>query len=150
MSTTPPGAFRPVLGVLMLVVAIAAVDRPCADDPSAFTGTVRDSLGNVLAGVEILFVEIPSRQFTPSAVTHSDRKGRFEVARLLAGHYRIAALKQGYRTFIGQVDTVVQDSVEVVLRPALELDEESLPKNASWGLRIPRRGMLHEIAVGGR
>jgi hypothetical protein len=81
-------------------------------------------------------------------VARSDGDGRFEVASLVPGRYRVAAVKQGYRTTVGQIDTLARDTIELVLRPAVKLDVESLPRDASWALRLPRRGMLYETGTG--
>lgn len=144
MSTARKGAAAPILGALLLVLVSGLAVPIRAADPEALAGTVRDTLGNVLAGVEILFVRMPSDTFTPTAVTHTDGEGRFRIAKLIPGRYRVAALKQGYGTFVGQIDTLARESFDLVLRPAAKLEEASLPGDASWALRLPRRGMLHE------
>jgi hypothetical protein len=147
MSATRTGAIPPTVGALLIGLASALAAPSLAAGPSPLAGTVRDSLGHVVAGAEILFVRVPSATWTPEAVTRSDEAGRFEVAKLVPGRYRFAALKQGYRTLVGQVDTVVQDSLELVLRPAVTLDEASLPRDSAWALRVPRRGMLYEVGA---
>ena len=139
------GADRPILVTLLILAATFGSTGVRAAAPPVLEGTVRDSLGNVLAGVELLFVEIPATGFAPAATTTSGREGRFRVERLLPGRYRIAALKQGYRTFIGQINTALQESVELVLQPAVELDARELPRDPAWALRLPRRGILHEL-----
>ena len=137
----PHGALVPVLGLLW--IACCWTPAQAADAPP-FAGTVRDTLGRVLEDVEILFARIPSETFRPTAVARTDPHGQFRLAGLAPGLYRVAALKRGYRTFVGQVDTLVRRPLELVLHPAEELDAASLPRDASWALRLPRRGMLHE------
>jgi hypothetical protein len=148
MSTARKGAAAPILGALLFVLVSGLVVPTRAADPEPLAGTVRDTLGNVVAGVEILFVRMPSDTYTPTAVAHSDGEGRFRIAKLIPGRYRVAALKQGYRTFVGQVDTFARETFDLVLRPAAKLEEASLPGDASWALRLPRRGMLHETEAG--
>jgi hypothetical protein len=147
MSTTRAGARGPALAVWSFLLVISSGFPAGAVDPSPLAGTVRDSLGNLLAGVEVLVVALPSAGFEPSAVAHSDQKGQFRVARLNPGRYRIAALKQGYRTYVGQVDTAarVDVDVDVVLEPTGDHDEQPLAREAAWALRVPRRGMLHDV-----
>jgi hypothetical protein len=147
MSTACKGAAAPILGALLVLVSGLLVPSRAAD-PEPLAGTVRDTLGNVLAGVEILFVRLPSETFLPTAVARSDGAGRFEVSTLVPGHYRVAAVKMGYRTTVGQIDTLARDTVELVLRPAVKLDAESMPRDASWALRLPSRGMLYETGPG--
>jgi len=144
MSTAHKGAIVLVLGILALLPVGGQV-RAAAPPTVPLAGTVKDTLGNVVAGVEILLVRLPSQAFIPTAVTHSDETGRFQVPKLLPAQYRFAALKQGYLTLIGQVEVGAESSIDMVLRPAIALDADSLPRDASWALRVPRRGMLHEI-----
>jgi len=148
MSTPHRGAAVPILGALLFVLVSGHSVPTRAADPEPLAGTVRDTVGNVLAGVEILFVRMPSDTFTPTAVAHTDTAGRFRVEKLIPGRYRIAALKQGYQTFVGQVDTFARETIDLVLRPAANLEEATLPRDASWALRLPRRGMLHDTGAG--
>jgi hypothetical protein len=148
MSTPRYRATAPILGALLFVLVSGLAVPTQAADPEPLAGTVRDTVGNVLAGVEVLFVRMPSDRFTPTAVAHTDRAGRFRVAKLVPGRYRIAALKQGYRTFVGQIDTFARETIDLVLRPAVKVEQASLPRDSSWALRLPRRGMLHETGAG--
>jgi hypothetical protein len=130
---------------LVLLLALGgAIPAPAAEGVR-LAGTVRDSLGQALAGAEILVVELDSPSFSPVAAGRSDQAGRFLLSGLAPGRYRLAALKDGYRTFVGQVDTWVRGSVQVVLDPAGTLDPMRLPQDSGWALRLPRRGILNEV-----
>lgn len=144
MLAVHTGGSARVAGILLLGLALT-VPATLAADPVSLTGRVRDSLGNILTDVEVLFVEPTARDATPAAVTRSDAFGRFTVLRLAPGRYRVAAIKTGYETFVGQVNTLVQDSIELVLRPAASVDPGRVPQDASWTLRLPRRGILREV-----
>ena len=144
MSTALKGAFALVLAMVLFSSGSGSVR---AGEAIPLAGTVKDTVGNVVAGVEILFVRLPSDAFAPTAVTHSDKTGCFKVLDLAPAHYRFAAMKQGYRTLVGQVDTGVQDSIDMILRPAVALDADSLPGDAAWALRVPRRGMLYDVGA---
>jgi len=122
--------------VLSLVGAAPARD--------ALSGMARDTLGNVLAGVEVLLVD-PDLSSVPAAVARTDGAGRFAVAALRPGIYQVAAVKSGYDTFVGRVDTLLSNTYDVVLRPWASVDGNALPGDASWALRLPRRGVLRDV-----
>jgi hypothetical protein len=129
-----------LLGLLLTIPALAP-----AAEPVRLSGSVKDSLGNLLEDVEVLFVPASAQSATPAALVYTDDAGRFVVDRIAPGTYRMAALKKGYLTFVGPVDTLVRESLDVVMRPALAIDPEKVPASASWSLRIPRRGILREV-----
>ena len=143
--TGPP---RPSLCLLVTLLSLGLCGVLHAAGPPPVSGTVRDSLGNLLAGVEVLFVKIPAEGFAPAATVRTARDGTFRVPELQPGPYRVAALKRGYRTFVGQINTILQESVELVLQPAIRLEAEALPQDPAWALRLPRRGMLHDVNGG--
>jgi len=132
--------------VLILVLGVVSSLPVRASEPPALSGQVRDTVGNLLGGVEILFVD-PDRASRPVAVTRSGRDGRFALQDLLPGAYQVAAVKEGYLTFVGGVDTLVQTTLDLVLRPALAVDADEIPRDASWALRLPRRSVLREVAA---
>ena len=132
----------------MVLLALAAVFSLAAGaaDLAAISGQVRDALGNVLADVEVLIVA-PGRAIDPVAVVRSDSAGKFSISGLAPGFYRVAALKAGHRTFIGEVDTHLQSWVDVVLSPRPDEgkdDEPLVPRSSAWSLRLPRRSVLRE------
>lgn len=134
----------PRAGPALWPILIAMLLAPPALAQTALSGSVHDSLGNVLSGVEVLVLSAASS--VPAAVEHSDARGRFRISDLVPGSYRIAALKRGYSTFVGDVDTIVQSSIDVVLRPAS--DTRTTPADPEWVLRLPRRGVTREVEPG--
>jgi len=134
------------LSVLLLILLCfgAGASSARTSETGSLSGVVKDSLGNLIEGVEVLLVE-KTASLSPTAVARSDAEGRFRIANLPRGAYRIAALKDGYLTFVGKIDTQVQQWLQVVLHPMPELDggfSESLPEDSSWAFRLPRRYVL--------
>jgi hypothetical protein len=133
----------------LVLFALGSVGPSSAVDtavPGGLSGRVRDLVGNVLSDVEILLVA-PSRTVHPVATVRSDATGSFSIRGLEPGRYRLAALKHGYLTFVGEVNTRVQSWVDVVLHPDLadgERAESGLPRDPAWSLRLPRRSVLRE------
>jgi hypothetical protein len=131
----------------LLFLAPQAWFRPAeASDSKAFTGTVRDTLGNLIEGVEVLVVARTS-SLEPVATALSDREGRFAIAGLTPDNYRVAALKDGYLTSIQSINTKLHAWVDLVLRPIPAADgefDQVIPAEPSWALRLPRRQVLRE------
>jgi hypothetical protein len=135
--------FRPLwIGVLASLAA--AVGLPALADPT-LSGMVHDTLGNGVSGVEVLVID-PRATATPAAVARTDPAGRFAIVALRPGVYKLAAVKRGYDTFVGKVDTLAHEALDVVLHPAHSLDARQLPQDDAWALRLPRRGALQELA----
>jgi hypothetical protein len=130
-----------VLAVLLPSVTPAA-GMPCS-------GVVRDTSGQFLEQVEIFLFEEQAGG-PPVAVRITDREGGFDLGGILPGPYRLAAVKTGYRLYIGQVNTLFERSVRVILQPIPgegEAGSEIIPGNASWSLRLPRRSLLRETGA---
>lgn len=128
---------RVVALVLTLIFVRAA--------PPPLTGVATDTLGRVVAGVEILVT--PDRAGAAVAATRTDELGRFAVASLSPGIYRVAALKSGYVVFLGRVNTQIRSSVELILRPLPGPGEpggETTSRDRVWALRLPARGPLRD------
>ncbi len=148
MDIARTGSLPRRIGRLLLILTawcLPALTLP--SNPAIFSGTIRDALGNALAGVEVLVLS-PGDLARPIAVTHSDDSGAFRILKLSPGPYKVAAVKSGYLTFVGRVDTLIQASLDVVLRPSLHTGQDatiSLPEDPSWALRLPRRGILREV-----
>ena len=110
-------------------------------------GVVRDSVGTLLGEVELLLVE-PNGAST-RAVARSNPAGEFRFDGLSPSVYRLAALKDGYLTFIANVDPQLERWVQVVLQPAPRVDADTapttIPASDSWALRRSRRYVLHEL-----
>lgn len=118
-----------------------AAGEPSA--PGELAGSVTDGLGNSLPGVEILLAARTGVQ--PVARVHSDSDGRFRLSGLTPDVYRVAALKEGYLSFVGMINTRLQSWIEVVLSPAAAAEASLvLPRDSSWVLRTPRRSILRE------
>ena len=108
-------------------------------------GVARDVLGNVLEGVEVLFLT-EAAGHSPVAIVATNDEGHFQVPDLAPGVYRVAALKKGYLTYVGRVNTTLDRPLELLLRPSPQPGEggQVLPEDASWALRLPRRRLLRE------
>lgn len=68
--------------------------------PAAFGGTVMDPTGRALADVAVALVEGASGQRYEA---RTDASGRFSIGGVLAGDYRIAVSKPGFRETAGRV-----------------------------------------------
>ncbi len=131
---------------MLLVVALSVPAVEAAGvRPAPLAGAVEDTTGVLLEGVEILVVSAGT-SVQPLAVLRSDPAGRFGTAALAPGTYRLAALKQGYLTWVGQIDTRVKNWIDVVLRPAptAAAAGRTLPEDPAWTLRLPRRSIFRE------
>ncbi len=112
----------------------------------AISGIARDSVGHVLPDVDV-FVLGEVVGMPPMAVARTNSEGRYVVADLAPGSYRVAALKEGYLAFLGRINTLFRTSLEVVLRPLPpEGQSGSTPvaADSSWMLRLPARSLLRE------
>lgn len=147
MSEASTRSSRRRVGAAILVFAfiVASTGPVEAVESSIVSGVVTDLLGQVLSGVELLWVRQPAGSLKPDATALTDASGRFVVRSLMPGKYRVAALKDGYRTFIGQVDTSLQASLNLVLQPAGSQELPIATDDPGWALRVPRRGMLNEL-----
>lgn len=134
---------------LVLAAALPGAAGVAAEEtasaPPALSGTIRDGLGAVLQGAEILLTT-PGSPLQPRALVTSDGDGRFRIVRLAPGIYRLAAVKPGYLTFVGMVNTEVQNIVDVVLQNGAAVDAEPDTQQAdpAWALRLPRRSILQD------
>ena len=110
------------------------------------SGVVLDGVGSFVDNVELLLVDSRGTA-SPQAVARSDAAGRFRFDGLEPAIYRIAALKDGYLTFIGRVDPQVESWIQVVLHPMPRLDADvprAVPQDSSWAMRRARRYVLHD------
>ncbi len=132
-----------------VLAALLPSVTPAAGMP--FCGVVRDTSGRLLEQVEIFLFEEQAGS-APVAVRITDREGGFDLGGFLPGPYRLAAVKAGYRLYIGRVDTLFERSIQIILQPMPgegEAGSEIIPGNASWSLRLPRRSLLRETGAGG-
>jgi hypothetical protein len=129
-----------------LLVALAAPICMARDLAApALRGTVTDALGGALDEVEVLVLGEPAGS-APLAVARTDDHGRFFVAGIVPGIYSVAAIKQGYLSFLGRFNTVFRDSLDLVLLPAAGRSSQApaAPDDSSWVLRLPERSLLRE------
>jgi TonB family protein len=92
----PSRVFRVAAVALLLVAASAAAVRVTAQQagPAPLQGTVYDSSGAVLPGVEMALVNEQGVKWS----TPTDGQGRFEFAPVGAGRYVLEAAVPGFRT----------------------------------------------------
>ncbi len=134
---------NPARAAAVAAVALAAhvATVSVAREAHPIAGIVRDILGHAIADAEVL---ISDGQMAPVAVLRSDRDGRVFFADLPAGLYRVAAIKDGYFTIVDRLDSRARAWLEIVLEPAIHLEPSDRPHDA-WGMRLPRRYLLHEV-----
>jgi hypothetical protein len=132
------------LAACLVTLAVQAASDPAPGGILPLSGVARDISGQGLEGVEILILERGATRAL--ATTHTDAEGRFRIAGLAPGIYNVAGLKRGYRTWLGQIDTLLTASLEMLLRvtPGPDLDPEP-PEDLDWLLRVPRRSILRDI-----
>lgn len=144
---------RTLVAALLVAVASAGGVARAATDlspiPTTVSGVTRDELGRGVAGVEILVLAgVTAGNAVERAVT--DEHGRFVLAAIEPGVYRIAAIKPGYLAALGRVNTLVKASLDLVLRPVPrdgEAGAEKVAPDLSWTLRLPPRSVLHELGA---
>ncbi len=136
----------PALAFLAATGWVAApVEAVDSTDPLPLAGVVRDAAGNLLEGVQILVLS-ESRGLAPLARANTDAGGRFSIFGLAPGVYRVAAVKPGYQTFMGRIDTLLSMSLDVLLRRGEGgVTDAHLPDSADWVLRVPARSILREL-----
>jgi hypothetical protein len=134
-----------LVAVLPVVVALpAAASLPA----TTLSGIVRDDVGRVLEGVEVLVLAPEGRGGGALLRAVSDAGGRFIVAELTPGVYRVAAVKPGYVADLGRVNTILRSSVDLVLRPVPKDGQpgaERVLDDLSWALRAPPRNVLRSV-----
>lgn len=135
--------------VLLLLILAASPGPPAGVVPALdLSGRVSDVLGNRVSDAEVLMVST-AVSGGPVASARSDAAGLFRISGLLPGVYRVAAVKGGYLTFLGQVNTRVDRWLDVILQPAAAAAADTdtvLPQDSTWSLRLPRRSLLRETA----
>ncbi len=129
-------------GALALAAPVAGL---AAETGRAFGGVTLDASGSALSGVEIRVLPLTrGAGALPVMRALSDAEGRFALGALAPGAYRLVAVKGGYAVLVGQIDTVVQKTVELVLRPAAGAAPGANPADGSWTLRLPNRDVLED------
>ena len=136
------------LGALALATGTAAASAIPALT-SSLSGITKDDLGRAIAGVEVVVLSNTAEGGAMGRVV-SNAQGRFVVAALAPGVYRIAAIKPGYLASIGRVNTLVRGSVDVILHPVPapgEAGSEKVAPDLSWVLRLPPRSILQDLGA---
>lgn len=157
-----PDAHRPtfVSGLVVLTllvgaaVSFASANAPASPSPSSSTtasshglaGVALNSRGQGLPGVEIRLVPLNGIVGAASVrKVFSDETGRFAITSLAPGLYRLVAVKGGYSVLVGQVNTLLQDTLKLILSPSgAPGPPGSRPADASWALRLPHRDLLED------
>ena len=140
------------LAVLLGALALATGTAAASVAPTltgSLSGMTKDELGRAIAGVEVVVLSNTPDGGAIGRVV-SNAQGRFLVAALAPGVYRIAAIKPGYLASIGRVNTLVRGSVDVILRPVPapgEAGSEKVAPDLSWVLRLPPRSILQDLGA---
>jgi hypothetical protein len=144
-------SIRSTVAALLLVASTsAATARPTVSPILATTlsGTVKDDVGRVLEGVEIVILAPEGRGDGAFLRAVSDAGGRFVVGAVNPGVYRIAAIKSGYTAALGRVNTMLRSSVDLVLRPVPKEGQPGVERvldDLSWTLRVPPKSILRAL-----
>ena len=89
-------ALRHAVGGLCVVLLTASIAWAQAGATAQINGTVRDTSGAVLPGVDVTVTQTETN-FTRSIVT--DAEGNYIISNLPTGPYRLQASLSGFRTF---------------------------------------------------
>lgn len=136
---------------LLLAASPALIATQVAAAPivaTTLSGVVRDDAGGVLEGAEVLILPPEGRGDGALLRAVSDAGGRFIVAAITPGVYRIAAIKTGYIASFGRVNTLLRSSVDLVLRPVPKAGQPGADRvldDLRWTLRVPPRSILREL-----
>jgi hypothetical protein len=137
--------------LLVLAVSSSVLPVPAAAEPfpaTTLSGTVRDDVGRVLEGAEVLVLASEGRSGAALLRAVSDAGGRFIVGEITPGVYRVAAIKSGYVADLGRVNTLIRSSIDLVLRPVPKAGEPGVERvldDLSWTLRAPPRSVLRKL-----
>ncbi len=135
----------PWLAAGLVAISAAAAATPPGGAERPVAGVTRDARGHAVPGVEIRVAPVDRNGAVTVLRTQSDATGHFAVASLAPGAYRVVAFKGGYAVVVAQINTIVQDTLEVVLHPAgTPAGPGTRPEDAGWTLRLPRRDVLEQ------
>jgi outer membrane receptor for ferrienterochelin and colicins len=101
------------------VVFVLAACSSAALAQQSLTGVIRDGSGAVVPGATVI-VRQPGRAF--ERIVESGRDGRFTIAPVDGGEYRIEAIAAGFAVSLATA-TVPSPSVEITLTPAPVVEE---------------------------
>ena len=113
---------RRVMGIL--VVSVMASPPLFAQNTASIAGTVRDSSGSVLPGVTVTATQTAT---SLERATVSDAEGRYTIANLPVGPYKLEFMLSGFRTSV-QTGIVLQVAGSPTINAALAIGnlEESV------------------------
>ena len=107
------------------------------------TGTVRDSSGGVLPGVDVAATQTQTN-FSRSTVT--DENGNYTLPNLPVGPYRLQAMLSGFRTFVQTgITLTVNASPQIAVEMALGELSETVSVEASAPLVETRSPSLGQV-----
>lgn len=130
------------LTVLACASSSSGATAPPAAAAVQVQGVVRDVLGGVVVGASVLVApDLPGA--TPVAAAVTNDTGRYLVAALAPGPYRVAVFKDGFLPALSRIDTSRKHDLDIVVRPT---PEGAAPRGGArdWVLRLPRRSVLRE------
>lgn len=103
-------SIRRRLAVMLGIVAVIGLPGSARSQArTGFYGTVKDSLGLPLAGVEVQVAETTRETFT-------DSSGRFSLPRMSPGFYHVLIRRLQYQPIAGTVRLSAGDSVDITFR----------------------------------
>ena len=139
--------------VLLLMTLVPALPAGAAAPPTGsdlLRGRAMDPRGHALPDVEVYIAGAAvggSHLFR----ARTDESGSFAVAGLVPGLYRITAVKGGYRVAVTRVNTVVRQSLDLILHPAgSELTTEMKSRKRFkryWLLQLTLYQLLGRVRV---
>ncbi len=133
--------------ILISLICLSTLIVYPADSIISIKGIVKDSLGNVLSGVDIF---VSSDNFNSKVFnTRTDAKGQYALEKLSAGSYKVAAAKNGYLTKIEDVNAEKEASLDLTLKAisggqGVHEDPSKFPDTLDWIRRIPKKDVLKE------
>lgn len=135
-----------VLALSLVLASFSLASEGVPDARPLLTGVAVDALGRGVPGVDIVLSSQEGGLGAAQHTVRSDENGRFIVGGLTPGAYRVVAIKGGYSILVGKIDTLLRDSLELVLRPSGQAGPPgSQPVDASWILRLAARDRLESI-----
>jgi hypothetical protein len=145
---------RPLRFLIVALAIVALAPASFAETPAlrvpVLEGTARDLGGRGLGEVQVFVSHLTSPGRPARATTDDD--GRFLLRGLVPGLYRVTAVKTGYESATLRVNTLVRNTLDLVLRPADRPGPPGeRPESLDWVLRLTSRDLLedvdHEIAL---
>ena len=123
-----------------LLLACLILSRPllvAQSGRSAITGIVRDSSGAVVAGAEILIVEVGTGVETKTVTTDT---GAYGASSLPPGKYKVSVALRGFKT-------AVRDNIDLLLTQTLTLNLELQPGEITEQITVSAEAPLLESST---